>query len=863
MKTSLPVSIISVAEEGVDIPVIEEAPLVGMEFMIDGEDATEFTGEEPFTSSQDGHDANLAESMEERDLDEIAEQVLEWVETDIASRQEWHDRLAKGVKSVGVVDDRASNPSDNACWALVDHVNHPLIAEACVQFQARAITELVPPGGPVKTTVMGAKDKDTIEQAVRVQDFMNYNLMHENEDYFPETDAMLFVLALEGSQFKKTYHDSITDSTLSAHIRPQYFVVPYNAKSLKKSSRYTHIIPTSQNDMRKYVASGFYRDVELSDPSGQTMNNEMITEAEDEAQGRNYNIDVGEDAEHVRIECHCDYVLDPEGDDDIALPYVITIDKESVKVLSIRRNWEEDDINKEKVVSFVHFPYIPGDGFYSYGLLHLIGGLGVAATGLLKTILLGAAFSAMRGGFKSKDAKLPGNVSLRFGEYIDTELSAEDLSKAFFEPNFKEPGESIFKIMQFVTEMGQRFSSTSETMVGDGSNTGPVGTTVALIEQGSKVFAGTHKRLHYAQGQEFKQLARLHGKHLPDHGYPYKVAGADRTVYSKDFDSRVDVIPVSDPNIFSSTQRIAQAQALRQMADTKPNMYNHIEVERRMLNALRVPEVEELLIDPSKTRRRDPISENMCMMGGIPVMVFQDQDHDAHSAVCQDMIQRIMANPDPAMKDLLPAFYAHLAQHVAYAMRGRYAQAMGMVLPPFNFMQEADLSDDTNQEIDPALDNEISTMAANAITKLPKPPEIPSPQLEEIAKNLQAKEIELGKKEKQLQSALGIVETEGKKLNAAKKEVDRIQDKIKYEEQLEDIRRDLRLVQIEKAEVQSKLDVEVKKRIVEKVHDHAVDEVKTALDKRNKEQDRKELQKEKVAQSPKPVQSPNPANKGK
>ena len=250
-------------------------------------------------------------------------------------------------------------------------------------------------------------------------------------------------------------------------------------------------------------------------------------------------------------------------------------------------------------------------------------------------------------------------------------------------------------------------------------------------------------------------------------------------------------------------------------------------------------------------------------MGGIPVMVFQDQDHDAHSAVCQDMIQRIMANPDPAMKDLLPAFYAHLAQHVAYAMRGRYAQAMGMVLPPFNFMQEADLSDDTNQEIDPALDNEISTLAANAITKLPKPPEIPSPQLEEIAKNLQAKEIELGKKEKQLQSALGIVETEGKKLNAAKKEVDRIQDKIKYEEQLEDIRRDLRLVQIEKAEVQSKLDVEVKKRIVEKVHDHAVDEVKTALDKRNKEQDRKELQKEKVAQSPKPVQSPNPANKGK
>jgi hypothetical protein len=830
-------------EEPAELTVADEPEEGAIGFLIDGDNVTAIVTEEPAAETDSGHEENLAENMEDSDLNTIGMEIIEWVDSDILTRQKWRDRLAEGVAVLGIIQDNRSDVAKETAWELVDKTSHPLIAEACVQFQARAISELIPPGGPVKAALLGEKTEEGVAQATRVEDYMNYNLMVENEDYYPETDAMMFMLSLEGSQFKKTYHDSISDQVLSAHIRPENFIVPYTAKSLKQSPRYTHRIHVFQNDMKKYQANGTYRQVDLVNPtSPRTDDDDKIGVTRDEAQGQEEQQDIIEDMQHILYECHCDYLLpddeEENGGDGIGKPYVITVDKETQTVVSIRRNWEEGDEEYKKIVSFVHFPYIPGDGFYSYGLLHLIGGLGVAATGLLKTILIGAAFASMRGGFKSKDAKLPGAVQLRFGEYIDTELSAEDLAKAFYEPDFKEPGEAIFKILQFVTEMGQRFSSTTENMVGDASNTGPVGTTVALIEQGSKVFSGNHKRLHYAQGREFQQLARLFGKHLPEEGYPYKVPGEDRQILREDFDDRVDVIPVSDPNIFSSTQRIAQAQALDATSKEKPHLYNSLAVEKRILSALKIPDFEDLLIDPDKTRRRDPIAENMCMMSGIPVTVYQDQDHDAHAAVCQDAINRLNASPDPVLKELLPAFYAHVAQHTAYAMRIKYAQAMGIPLPPVNLIKEADLSDDSNPEISLEVDNEISQLAALAIAKLPKPPPIGGPEAEQIAKQLEKKQKELEKREAEINKALKLLKQEGKQVSSAKHEVDRITDKINFERELEEVRKRMRLIEIEKQEIQAKLDIETKQRTSENVHRQAVDAVKGALDKKQAKEDK-------------------------
>lgn len=797
----------------------------GLLEQIMGEDAKE-------AAPESGHYENLAEGMDESTLSAIATQITEWVEGDIDSRKGWHDRLADGVKAIGVINDNETDPKSDNPFELVKNITHPLISGACVQFQARAIAELVPPGGPVKAMVLGERSKEAEEQSQRVADYMNYDLMVKNQDYFPETDAMLFVLALEGSQFKKTYYDTLTGQNISQHIRPENFIVPYGAVSLKSAPRYTHQISISANDMKKLQAKGFYRQCDLVSPTDGGTFNDKIKETRDRAQGQEQSVVMTDDADHTAWECTCDYEIpgfeDPDG---IGRPYVITVEKESMKVLSIYRNWEEDDEDKSKIVSFVHYPFIPADGFYSYGFLHLIGGLGKAATGMLKTILMGAAYSAMRGGFKSKDAKVPGDVKMSFGKYIDVDMTSDELQKAFYEPNFAGPGQPLFDILNLVVEAGQVFSSTTENMVGDANNNGPVGTTVALIEQGSKVFSGNHKRLHYAQGIEFQQLARLHGIYLPEEGYPYKIHGADKQIFRKDFDDRIDVVPVSDPNIFSSTQRIAIAQSVRQMAMEQPQLFNQKVATQRMLDAMRVPDPEELMIDREQIKRRDPISENMCMMNGIPVRVFQDQDHDAHYAVCQTEIQRIEAEKNPAMMQLLPAFYAHLAEHTAYAMRARYSQAMGMVLPPVDLNKEAE-PDEEDPGIDPALDNQISIMAAQAIARMPKPPAQGSPEMQQQAEQLQQQAKELEAKDKELQQKQAAIDAELKTIDQAKVEIDRMKAELKSTQREGSLQSTIEKLQLD---VKRLNDNQTQQRHDKDTHDiigAAVENVQGALDKK-------------------------------
>lgn len=668
------------------------------------------------------HDANLALYLRDTDLSTIAAQVDEWVTADEAARVDWFNRLADGLQLMGVV------PSKDFTGVLriADKVSHPLIAEAVTQFQARAISELVPSTGPAKPKVLGATSKEREEQGERVADFINYQLMVEDPDWFPETDQMLGILSRSGSQFKKVGINPLNGKVESRWIRGQYLLVPYGATSLEQAPRFTHLVPISQNDMRKYQASGFYREVELGRPSADSKPTNNLETRTDEAQGQvNTQSMLLDDADHVAMECYCNLDLpgfedvDEEGEPTgIHLPYIVTVDRDSKQVLGIRRNWEEEDPLRNKEVPIVHYPYLPGDGFYSYGLIHMIGGLGAAGSVLLKIIIIGAAFSSFQGGYKSADARLGSDDELEFGVYKDVDLTAAELDKAFFTPDFKGPSEAIFKILGAIEDGGRRFASTADSMVGDATNTGPVGTTVALIEQGSKVFSAIHKRLHIAQGRELQLIAKLNGKNIPEGGYPFDVEGASRTVYAEDFDSRIDVVPVSDPNIFSSTQRISIAQAVIARSDANPGMYKRRRAELNFLKAMRTPDAEALLLDPSKMLRRDPISENGMLMVSRSIKAFQDQLHDAHIAVHMDLVHRLEAEKHPLAQQVIPMILAHVGEHTAYKMRMDYINAMGVQLPPMNLQAD---DEEEESELPAQVENQIAQMAAAAIARLPQP----------------------------------------------------------------------------------------------------------------------------------------------
>lgn len=693
------------------------------------------------------HNANLAEFMEETDLATIAQDVIEWEQIDQESRANWKNRIKEGMHLLGLIPEGSDGILKN-----VEKVNHPLIAEGQVQFQARTMGELVPPTGPAKGDVLGESTKELEDQAERVADYLNYQLMTLDPDWYMETDRMLFILAGEGSQFKKVFVDPLTGRPVSRWIRTENFAVPYGATSLHTTPRYTERIPVYRNDMLKLQASGHYRKVDLVEPTDAAMTSSDLQEARDQARGEErHQMATQNDTEHTVLDCVCEldlpgfedtYPLDHEDPElagtatGIALPYIVSVDKDSQKVLAIRRCWKENDPQRLRRVQIVHYPFLPGDGFYSYGLWHMIGGLGHAATGLLKTIMIGAAFASMQGGFKAKGGKADADIELEWGKYKDVDMSFEELTRLFYTPQFKEPGEALFKVLGLVETAAQRFSSTTESMVGDASNTGPVGTTVALIEQGSKIYTGIHKRLHIAQGQELKLLAELNGETLPEEGYPYNVKGGSREAFRTDFDDRVDVVPVSDPNIFSSTQRISMAQTVVQRADVAPDLYDRKEAEKRFLDAIKVPDPDGVLAKIAQPTRADPVTENAMMLVGMPVAVFVDQDHDAHMTVVQSLIDSMVTRPqgDPIAQKVIPAAFAHLAEHMAYGMRAKVALQIGMQLPPMTLNPPE--GQPVTPPLPPQIENQIAQMAAMAIAAMPKPQQ-PGGDLEQRAAQIE------------------------------------------------------------------------------------------------------------------------------
>lgn len=692
---------------------IIQMPGALMTMMSDGVEV-DFDPDKPEASFADtgDHYANLAEGMGEAELNRIALDIDEMVRADQESRAPWFKRLAKGMEQLGIVDETGVDPPfDGASTAV-----HPLIVEAIVQFQSRALAELFPATGPAKAVVMGASSREVEEQAKRVADYLNHQLTVLDKPYYPESDKLLWSVAYAGSMFRKVYRDPILKRNVARVIKASDFLVPYSATTLEDASRYTHILTYSQIEMKRLQQAGFYLKAELGIPNAaQADELQELRDAQDKAEGKVVADFRDEDREHGVYETVVDYSI-PGVEGDGVLPYVISVDRDSLKALSIRRGWRERDPDKQRRIQVVHYPFIRGDGFYGFGLLHLAAGLGSAATGSLRVILDNAAWAALQGGFKTKDAKLSSQHKMAPGKWIDTEMTAEELAKCFYTPPYKEVPAALFSLVELLTQMGQRLMSTTEATVGDASNTGPVGTTVALIEQGSKVQTAVHKRLHFALGEELQMLAELDGEHLPEEGYPYNVPGESRSIMRSDFDDRVDVLPVSDPNIFSQTQRIAMAQAQVQLADSAPDLYDRREVHRRMNEALRVTDIEAVLPEPKEIARCDPVTENALAMTGAPIKVFIDQYHDAHNAVHMGQLQMLTAQQSPSLQTFQQIILPHVAEHEAQSMRMKMMQTMGVQLPPL----DADEDKDGNQpqQLPPEVENQIAVRAAEIMGQL-------------------------------------------------------------------------------------------------------------------------------------------------
>lgn len=672
------------------------------------------------------HAANIMYDLSKQELGDMANEVCEWVDVDIESRKDWEQRMEQAMELLGL----NNLPLDELPFDGASAVTYPLIGEAVVQFQARAIEEVFPSEGPVKTKVVGEMTREVEEQAERIKNHMNYQILDQDRSYFWQVDQMLFYLPLAGSAFKKTYYDSISEMVVSRFIQSPDFIVPYIATDLASAPRYTHRMFKNETEMKKLFESGFWEEVDLPEATPYTTDTIDDRERQDRDQADSRTPDThANDNVYTVYECHCDLMLDDDQERygrNAPLPYIVTVEKSTREVLSIRRNWKEDDPLMQKRLWFTHYKYLPGLGFYGFGLLHLIGSVAEATSATIRALLDSAAFANMQGGYVSNDAKMkPGDEHIEPGTYKEVNMSADELARAFYTPPFKDPSQALANLFEALLGAGKSFSNSTEVLTGEASNTGPVGTTIALIEQGSKPFSAIHRRLHMAAAEEFKLRAELNYEFLPDQ-YPYKVEDAESVVMRNDYDGRVDVIPISDPNIFSSTQRIAQGQALVELADSHPQLYNQMECHERFLRAIRIPDYEACL-QKNVPQRLDPITENMGMLQGQAANAFPDQEHDAHIMVHMNFVNGLLPE---ALEQLGPVMQAHIAEHVAFKYWVEMNKEMGGQLPPpGSFTPE--------QPLDPEMENQLAIAAAQV-------PEIqimdPSMSMDEIEETFEAEE---------------------------------------------------------------------------------------------------------------------------
>ena len=611
---------------------------------------------------------NLAEDMDDDELGRISNDLVGQYDANRASRQDWEDTYTKGLDLLGFKYEERTMPFRGATG-----VTHPLLAETATQFQAQAFNELLPPEGPVRTTVVGAPDKEKESQARRVQEFMNYYITNVMEEYTPEFDQMLFYLPLAGSTFKKVYYDETLGRAVSSFVPAENLVVPYETSNLETAPIITHVVPISANDLRKKQVYGFYLDVPIN--PGQEGSSQLNDEIDD-IQGVhpsyiNYDCTLLEF--HVELDLPGFEDMGEDGEETgIKIPYIVTISEESGKVLAIRRNYIEDDESYKKIQYFVHYKFLPGLGFYGLGLIHTIGGLSRTATAALRQLIDAGTLSNLPAGFKARGMRIRDDSEpLQPGEFRDVDAPGGAIRESLMPLPFKGPDQTLFNLLGFVVEAGQRFATITNLKVGDGNQNAPVGTTVAMLEQGTRVMSAVHKRMHYALRQELKLLTQVIANDLPQE-YPYSVEGGDQAIMAQDFDDRVDVVPVSNPNVFSQSQRIAVAQSQLELAMQAPQLHNTHEAYRRMYEALGVRNIDKILNAPTADEPlpKDPAQEHIDAMDDVELKAFEGQDHDAHITAHLTFMASGVVQAMPAMA---MALQKHVLEHVKLKAREQAA----------------------------------------------------------------------------------------------------------------------------------------------------------------------------------------------
>lgn len=690
-----------------------------------------------------GFDANLAEEMDANAMQTLASDLVYDIDNDKMSRKDWEKAYVDGLKLLGLQYEERTEPWDGACGVF-----HPMITEAVVRFQSEAITETFPAQGPVRTKIVGKETPVKKEAAKRVEHDMNYELVDVMREYRPEHERMLWSLPATGSAFKKVYYDPSFGRQVSIFVPAEDMLLPYGTSDLDTASRVTHVMRKTKNDIVKLQNAGFYRDCLIDDAP--TPDHEDIKEAKDKETGFN---DIN-DERHVLYECHVD--LDLKGYEDrneageatgIALPYVVTIVKGTNEILSIRRNWREEDELKRKRQHFVHYQYIPGFGAYGFGLFHLIGGFAKSATSIMRQLVDAGTLSNLPGGMKSKGMRIKGDdTPIAPGEWRDVDVGSGTMRDNILPLPYKEPSATLYNLLNTIVEEGRRFAATADMKVSDMSAQAPVGTTLALLERQLKVMTAIQARLHYTMKQELRLLADIIRDYTDD-DYEYDPEG-DTDRHAKKTDYRyVEIIPVSDPNASTMSQRIVQYQAVVQLAATAPDIYNLPYLHRGMLDVLGIKNADKLVPLPEDMRATDPVAENMAALKGEPIKAFRTQDHESHirvhMAAMQDPIIMQIVGQNPRAPQIQAAMTAHLAEHVGFAYQQKIEQQLGFALP------------DTEEKMDPEIERKLAGMQAQAAQQvLQKSQQMAAQQAAAQAAQdpvIQMQQKELGLRERELE----------------------------------------------------------------------------------------------------------------
>tara|TARA_R110000744_G_scaffold18816_3_gene50189 strand:+ start:1078 stop:3507 length:2430 start_codon:yes stop_codon:yes gene_type:complete len=682
-----------------DLAIIVEDPETLEVVMDDGSVVVQF-GQNPFEDEVPTHDANLAEHIEDNELEHIASELVDHFQSDRESRGDWASAYIKGLDLLGMKVEDRTEP-----WNGASGVYHPMMTEAVIKFQAQAMGELLPAAGPVRTKIMGKLTTEKYEQAQRVETELNYLITEKMPDYRDEMEQMLFKLPMAGSAFKKIYFDPITERPVSQFVPAEDLVVSYGASNLRTAPRFTHVMKKTSEEILKLQVNGFYRDVELPEAV------KDITDIEakyNELEGS--DVTFSDDPRHTILEMHVDLDLPEPFDDEngVALPYVVTIDKSSSIVLAIRRNWYEDDAKREKRMHVVHYPYLPGMGFYGTGLIHTLGGLTKSATSIMRQLIDAGTLSNLPAGFKARGMRITGdNTPIMPGEFRDVDVAGGTIKDSIVPLPYKEPSGVLYSLLGNVVEEGRRVGAVGDIQMKDVNAQAPVGTTLALMERSMQVMSGIQARLHAAMKQELRILARIVHDYMPEE-YAYEMDEPANRV--SDFDGRVDVIPVSDPNAATMAQRIMQYQAALQLAQQAPQMYNMGKLHRQMLEVLGIQDADDIIALPEDIKPSDPVTENMAILKQEPVKAFAYQDHEAHiqthmMAMQDPKIQQIVGQ-SPFASAIQSSWMSHITEHVALQYRVEIQKQLGVELPD----PEAPLPED--------IELQVSRLVAQAADKL-------------------------------------------------------------------------------------------------------------------------------------------------